>query len=85
MLGVGPEVRILRIDGKDSVEIERAGRKRSVAVRYHVGTRAMLKRLVGEKKVPVEFQANPLAAVETKYIDVTADMVDRPRVFAALR
>jgi len=76
ILGVGPEARILSIDGKDSVEIERGGRKRTVAVRYHAGTRAVLKELIGEKNVPVEFQANPLAPVETRYIDVTADMID---------
>ncbi|MBI1826116.1 MAG: RIP metalloprotease RseP [Planctomycetes bacterium] len=76
ILGVGPEARILKIDGRDSVMIETGAGKENVSVRYHEGTEAILRELVGHKAVPVEYRASPFASVQTKTVDITSDMTD---------
>lgn len=76
LLDVGPEARILRIGDKKKVEVATGGSKISVGVGHHAGMRAALTQLVGQQHVAVEFRRNPLTPVETKYVDVTADMVD---------
>lgn len=76
LLDIGPEARIVSIDGRETVSIETSRGKESTSVGYHEGTRAILKELVGKTSVPVQYRANPLASLETAYVDVTADMVD---------
>jgi len=76
LLGVGPEARIVSVDGKDSVEIKTSRGMEQVHVAYHEGLQALLASLVGRKRVPVQVRPNPLAAVETRYVDVTDSMVD---------
>jgi len=76
LLGVGPEARILAIDGRDTVAIESSTGTEEVHVGYHRGTRAILTELVGQQDVKVEYRPNPLSTSTTKLIDVTADMVD---------
>jgi membrane-associated protease RseP (regulator of RpoE activity) len=75
-LGLGPEARIVRIEGRDTVETQTSRGIEKLSVRYRAGTKAILRELIGQKDVPVEFRRNPLAPIETEYIDVTADMVD---------
>ncbi len=74
LLGLGPQGRIVRIDGKEKVPI--GPRKELVTVRYHEGTRTALANLIGQRQVPIEYRANPLAELQTAYVDVTEDMVD---------
>jgi membrane-associated protease RseP (regulator of RpoE activity) len=76
LLGVGPEASIVRIDGKEWVTVTTVESEDKLSVRYHEGTRQMLTRLAGQKRVPVEFRATPLSELTTTYIDVTEDMVD---------
>ncbi len=76
LIGVGPEARIVSIDGRETVMSETSRGKESVSVGYHEGTRAILKELVGRKQVPVQFRANPMAPLQTTNVDVTEDMVD---------
>ena len=76
MLGVGPEARILSIDGRESVRLGGGGAEEEVHVGYHEGTRALLTELVGRTEVPVVFRPTPLAPPETALLNVTADMVD---------
>lgn len=76
LLGIGPEGRIIKIDGKESVNIQLGSSREEVFVAHHMGLREVLKGLVGQKQVPVEYRAHPLAEIETKYIDVSEDMID---------
>jgi len=76
LLGLGPEARILRIDGRETVAIKSGKREEEVSVRYHEGTRAILTELIGRTHVPVEYRENLVSDIKTGYIDVTADMVD---------
>ncbi|MEK7710824.1 MAG: RIP metalloprotease RseP [Planctomycetota bacterium] len=76
LLGVGPEARIVSIDGRDTVGIETSSGGDNLAVGYHEGTRTILAQLVGKEHVPVEYRENPLASIKTAYVDVSADMVD---------
>ncbi len=76
LLGVGPQARILSIDGRETVAVEKGDGSEELSVRYRQGTRAMLAQLVGQTKVPVEYRENLLSEVKTGYIDITADMVD---------
>ena len=76
LLGVGPEARIVSIDGQRTVMIETSRGREPVAVGYRKGTRAALEALVGRTAVPVEFRRNPLSDIETASIDVTTEMVD---------
>lgn len=75
-LGVGPEARIISIDGRDMVSIETNRGKESASVAYHEGTRAILNELIGKTEVPVQYRANSLAPLQTATIDVTEDMTD---------
>jgi membrane-associated protease RseP (regulator of RpoE activity) len=75
-LGVGPEARIVSINGQKKVMIETSRGREEAAVGYRKATQAVLTELIGSKRVPVEFRANPLAPLETGYVDVTEDMVD---------
>ena len=75
LLGVGPEARILSIDGKKKVEITMPRGLEEVAAGYRRGTRELLAQNVGHENVPVEFRRNPLAPVETATVTVTDDMV----------
>ncbi|MGD2109858.1 MAG: RIP metalloprotease RseP [Phycisphaerae bacterium] len=75
-LGVGPEAYIVSINGKRYVDVQTGKGTQSVSAGYREGTRTLLTELVGSTHVPVEFRRNPLAEVETDYIDVTEDMVD---------
>ncbi len=79
MLGVGPEARIVSIDGHQSVKIHTGrgpGGFEKVHVGYHEGTRTLLTELIGRSEVPVVFRPTPLAPPQTAHIAVTADMVD---------
>ncbi len=76
LLGVGPEARILRIAGKETVQVKTARGEEEISVRYHEGARAILKELVGQTQVPVEFRRDLLSPVETVRVDVTPEMVD---------
>ncbi|MGB2986001.1 MAG: RIP metalloprotease RseP [Phycisphaerae bacterium] len=77
LLGVGSEARILSIDGRKTVMAEtRKGHRGKVTVGYRKGTQAVLTELVGRTDVPVEYRENPLGEIKTRFIDVTADMVD---------
>ena len=76
LLGVGPEARILAIDGRETVTTTTKRGEEEVSVRYHQGTRVILTELIGRTQVPVEYRKNLLSPIRTKYIDVTADMVD---------
>jgi membrane-associated protease RseP (regulator of RpoE activity) len=76
LLGVGPEARILSIDGRRSVLTHTSRGPEEVTVNYRKGTRAILRELAGRKQVPVEYRENSLAEVRTDYIDITSGMVD---------
>ncbi len=76
LLGAGPEARILAIDGRKTVSVDKDKRGDELHVGYHRGTLAILIELVGRTNVPVELRPNPLAEPVTRYVDVTADMVD---------
>ncbi len=74
-LGIGPEGRIVTIDGSDTATITRGSNTQRVSIGYHVGLRHRLDELVGQK-VSVEYRKNELSPLETAYVDVTADIVD---------
>jgi|CXWL01.1.fsa_nt_gi membrane-associated protease RseP (regulator of RpoE activity) len=76
LLGVGPEARIVSIDGRETVVVETNRGKEPSSVGYHEGTRAILKELVGRTQVPVQYRAHPMAPLQTANVDVTEDMVD---------
>ncbi|MFQ5414832.1 MAG: RIP metalloprotease RseP [Phycisphaerae bacterium] len=78
VLGVGPEARILEIDGRVRVPAAGLGGRDDVAVSYHLGTRAALASLVaaGKTRAVVRYRPRPAAAVEEREIAVSADMVD---------
>jgi len=76
LLGIGPEARIVSIDGRETVAVETSRGSDKLAVGYHEGTRTILAELVGREHVPVEYREDPLAPIETAYIDVSADMID---------
>ncbi len=76
LIGVGPEARIVSIDGRETVTVETARGKETPSVGYHEGTRAILKELVGRTQVPVQYRAHPMAPLQTAQVDVTEDMVD---------
>lgn len=76
LLGVGPEAKLVRIDGRETVDVKSPRGTDALSVRYHEGTRAILTQLVGRKQVAVEYRENPLAPMKTATIDVTEDMVD---------
>jgi regulator of sigma E protease len=75
-LEVGPEARILSIDGRETVVVKSDRGEEEVHVGYHEGTQFILESLVGQTKVPVVYRPTPIAEPVTKYIDVTADMTD---------
>lgn len=75
-LGVGPEARILSIDGQRTVAVETRRGREEVSVGYRKGTRTILEQLAGRTGVSVEYRANPLADVQTGHIDITDDTVD---------
>ncbi len=75
-LGVGPEARIVSIDGRKTVMIPAGRGREEAAVGYRKATRMILTELVGRTDVPVEYRADPLAEIQTRTIDVTQDMVD---------
>jgi len=76
LLGVGPEARIVRIDGRETVTTMTPRGTETLSVRYHEGTRAILRELIGNTNVTVEYRENPILPLKTKTVDVTADMVD---------
>ncbi|MEK7756770.1 MAG: site-2 protease family protein, partial [Planctomycetota bacterium] len=76
LLGVGPEARIVRIDGRETVTTKTPRGSETLSVRYHEGTRAILRELIGNTNVAVEYRENPLSPLKTKTVDVTVDMVD---------
>lgn len=75
-LGVGPEARIVRIDGRDTVTTAPDRGAERLSVEYHEGAREMLLQLVGRSDVVVEYRENPLAELRQAKIGVSADMVD---------
>jgi len=75
-LGVGPEARIISIDGRRTYTIATSRGEEEAHVGYHDAMRALLTSLIGQKGVPVVFRRNALAAPETGHVDVTAEMVD---------
>lgn len=76
LLGVGPEAKFIRIDGRETVDVKSARGTDAVSIRYHEGTKAILKELIGQTQVAVEFRPNPLAPIQTAHIDVTEEMID---------
>jgi len=76
LLEVGPEARILSIDGQPTVTARTGRGMEEVHVGYHEGTRSFLTELIGRRQVPVAYRANPLSPVLTAHVDVTEDMVD---------
>ncbi|MCO6437477.1 MAG: RIP metalloprotease RseP [Phycisphaerae bacterium] len=76
ILGVGPEARIISIDGRETVVIKTRRGEEEVHVGYHEGTEHLLESLVGQRNVPVVYRPTPIAAPLTAYIDVTEDMTD---------
>ena len=76
LLGAGPEARIVSIDGQKTVMLPTSGGIEEAAVGYRKAARFLLTELIGRTHVPVEYRANPLAEIQTGYIDVTEDMVD---------
>jgi len=76
LLGVGPEARIVSIDGRKTVTLPTSRGLEEAAVGYRKATRSILTELIGRTDVPVEFRATPLAEIQTGYIDVTEDVVD---------
>lgn len=83
LLGVGPQARIVRIDGRETVTTKTPRGPETLSVRYHEGTRAILTELIGKTNpsglrtsVAVEYRENPLSPLKTKTIDVTPEMVD---------
>jgi len=76
LLGVGPEARIVSIDGRETVTTKTPRGSETLSVRYHEGTRAILTELIGNTNVAVEYRENPLSPLKTKSIAVTPDMVD---------
>lgn len=76
LLGVGPEARIVSIDGKTTAKIARKGETEEVHIGYHGGLRTALTALIGRTNVPVKYRVNAVGPLETKHIDITADMVD---------
>jgi membrane-associated protease RseP (regulator of RpoE activity) len=75
-LGIGPEGRILRIAGKETVTTQGPRGDEDISIRYHEGTRLMLTQLIGQTGVPVEFRRDLLSPVEKSLVDVSADLVD---------
>jgi len=76
LLGVGPEARIVHIDGRETVTTKTPRGSETLSVRYHEGTRAILTELIGRTNVAVEYRESPLSPLKTKTIDVTPNMVD---------
>lgn len=75
-LGLGPEARIVAIDGRRTYTITTPRGEEEAHVGYHDAMRALLTSLIGQKNVPVEFRRNALAPVETGHVEVTAETVD---------
>jgi len=76
LLDLGPEARVLTIDGKETIRLDLNRGPEYVSVGYHEGTKAVLRELVGQTQVPVEYRDNLLGEVKTAHVDVTEDMVD---------
>ena len=76
LLGVGPEARIVSIDGRKSIEMNTSREPEQVAIGYRRAVRKVLGELVGRRDVEVIFRPTPLAALQTATIDVTEDMID---------
>jgi membrane-associated protease RseP (regulator of RpoE activity) len=76
LLGIGPEAKIVRIDGKETVTVDTPRGSDTLSVLYPEGARTMLTQLVGRTGVTVEYRENPLGELKTAVIDVTDDMVD---------
>lgn len=76
MLGVGPESRIVSVDGQKTVRMQTARGMENVSVGYRRGTYEILSRLVGRSDVEVTFRRNALSDLETKQIMVTEAMLD---------
>lgn len=76
LLGVGPQARIVKIDGRETVTTKTPRGTETLSVGYHEGTRAILTELAGTKNVAVEYRENRLSPLKTKSIDVSLDMVD---------
>ena len=75
-LGVGPESRIISIDGRRTYTISTSRGEEEAHVGYHDAMRALLTSLIGQKSVPVVYRRNALAEPETGHVNVTADMID---------
>ena len=76
LLGVGPQARILSIDGQETVKVKKGNGSEELSVRYRQGTQALLAELIGQTQVPVEYRKDLLSEIQTAHIDVTEDMVD---------
>lgn len=72
-LGVGPEARILKIDGRETFTPPNATDEYFVG--HHEATRSLLAELAG-KTVPVEFRRDAFSERETAEVKIDADMVD---------
>ncbi len=75
-LGVGPEARIVSIDGKKKVLIPTNRGSEEAAVGYRKATRAILTELIGRENVTIEYRENTLGELRTSLVDVTEDMID---------
>ena len=76
LLGIGPAGRIVSIDGTKTVTTTVDRGEEQVSVAHADGTRVALEQLVGRTQVPVAYRVNPTGETETKYIDVTEEMID---------
>ncbi|HNQ23879.1 MAG TPA: RIP metalloprotease RseP [Phycisphaerae bacterium] len=75
LLEVGPESRIVRINGASTVKIATERGAEAVSVAYPDATRAALRTMVGQR-VSVDYRPSLVAPVQTGHVDVTEDMLD---------
>lgn len=73
-LGLGPESRIVSIDGKKRTKVTRKGTTVELVVNQSMAMNQVLTELVG-KTVDVTYQPSPLGGKETKQIEITDDML----------
>ncbi len=76
LLGVGPESRIVSIDGKRKIMIDTPRGMEEVAIGYRKGIKAAVESLDGRTGVTVEYRRNPLSPLETALVDLDTDMAD---------
>lgn len=78
LLGVGPEARIISIDGRRTILMDTPRGREEASVQYRKATSQLLTDLIdgGKTEATVEFRRNPLSPVETKTVAISRYMVD---------